>query len=259
MKRLLFITILLISSSLPVAAADLTIFAASSLREAFIEIGRIYEQQSGQRVSFNFAGSQTLRTQIEFGAPADLYAAANPEIIKPLINKNLVGPVHYFAGNNLTLLLSKKQSPINKLSGLTADGMQIAIGSHYVPIGKYTRVLLAGMSSDPQFGEALINRIRENVRTEESSVKAIVTKVLLDEVDAGIVYRTDLTTDVRSKTSHLELPGRHNPFVRYPAAVVRNSRQQNAAQVFLELLLAPSGQEVLQRYGFLPVTAGGIK
>ncbi|NIQ94267.1 MAG: molybdate ABC transporter substrate-binding protein, partial [Desulfuromonadales bacterium] len=95
------------------------IFAASSLRESFVEIGQLYEKQTGQTVRFNFAGSQTLRTQIEFGAPADLYAAANPEIIKPLVNKNLVGQVHFFAGNNLAVLLSKKKSPVKAVADLT--------------------------------------------------------------------------------------------------------------------------------------------
>lgn len=258
MKRLILTLSILLFTASPVFA-DLTVFAASSLREALIEIGEIYKERAGQKVNLNFAGSQTLRTQIEFGAPADLYAAANPEIIKPLVNKNLVGPVHYFAGNNLVLLLSKRQSPIKQLNDLTRREVQIAIGNNYVPIGKYTRQLLAGMKQDPAFGEELIDRIWQNVRTEESNVKAIVTKALLDEVDAGIVYRTDLIADVRAKTSHLELPEAHNPFVRYPAAVVRSSRHPEAAQIFLDLMLAPDGQRILQSHGFLPTEPGGYE
>ncbi len=258
MKHLLT-TILLLIIAKPVGAADLTIFAASSLRESFIEIGEQYRQQTGQNISFNFAGSQTLRTQIEFGAPADVYVAANPEIIKPLVNKNLVGQVHFFAGNNLVVLLSKKRSAIKELNDLTNEGVQIALGNNYVPIGKYTRQLLTGMKQDPAFGAKLIDGIWKNVRTEESSVKSIVTRLILDEVDAGIVYRTDLIADVRAKTSYIELPEQHNPFVRYPTAIVNESQQHGAAQAFIDLLLSPAGQNILHNYGFLPANAGGSR
>ncbi|NIQ94266.1 MAG: extracellular solute-binding protein, partial [Desulfuromonadales bacterium] len=71
------------------------------------------------------------------------------------------------------------------------------------------------------------------------------------------VYRTDLIANVRARTSHLELPEAHNPFVRYPTAIVNDSRQPDAARSFIDLLLSPAGQKVLRRYGFLPADAGG--
>ncbi len=165
--------------------------------------------------------------------------------------------MRFFAGNSLLVLLAKQQGPANRLADLEAPGLQLAIGNRHVPIGRYTRQLLTGLAGDPAYGDELVSGIRRNVRTEESSVKAIVTRVLLGEVDAGIVYRTDLTADLRAKTGHLELPAQHNPFVRYPTAIVRTSRQEQAAQAFIELLLSPTGQTVLQGHGFLPPTPGG--
>ncbi len=255
MKKLLLVILLLIASG-TAASAELTVFAASSLREPFIAIGELFEKRHGEEVVFNFAGSQTLKTQIEFGAPADLYAAANPMIIRPLVEKGLVGDVRYFAGNRLVLLLAGNRPPLRQLSELTADNLQIALGNSAVPIGQYTLRLLENLAGDPAFGAELVAGIRRNVRTEESSVKAIVAKVLLGEVDAGFVYASDLVDGVRAKTAHLELPAAHNPFVRYPAAVVSGSQHATAAQRFLDLLLAPAGQQILHRHGFLPAGSG---
>jgi len=256
LRQSVLVFMLVSLTALPVAADNLLVFAASSLRESFLEIGQLYEEQTGKKVSFNFGGSQALRTQIEFGAPADLYAAANPETITPLVNKGLVRDIHFFASNNLILLLSRPHSKIRQISDLARSDVQIAIGSKSVPIGKYSRQLLAAMRNDTDYGQKMIAAIWNNVRTEESSVKAIVSKLLLDEVDAGIVYRTDLIAEVRAKTTSLELPQQHNPSVRYPAAVVGDSQQPESAQAFLELLLAPAGQLILQQKGFQPVQFG---
>lgn len=256
LRQSALIFILISLTALPVAADNLLVFAASSLRDSFLEIGQLYEEQTGMKVSFNFGGSQALRTQIEFGAPADLYAAANLETITPLVNKGLVKDIHFFASNNLILLLSRPDSKIRQISDLAQRDVQIAIGSKSVPIGKYSRQLLTAMRNNTEYGQKMIDAIWRNVRTEESSVKAIVSKLLLDEVDAGIVYRTDLTTEVRAKTTHLELPAQHNPRVRYPAAVIGNCQQPESARAFLELLLAPAGQQILQQNGFLSAQAG---
>lgn len=256
LRQSTLIFMLICLSALPVAADNLLVFAASSLREAFLEIGQLYEEQTGKKVSFNFAGSQTLRTQIEFGAPADLYAAANPETITPLVNKGLVGDIHFFASNNLTLLLSRRHSKVQKIADLARSDVQIAIGSAAVPIGKYSRQLLAAMGNDTNYGQKMIDAIWNNVRTEESSVKAIVSKLLLDEVDAGIVYRTDLIAEVSAKTTNLELPPQYNPRVRYPLAIVKESQQPESAQTFLALVLAPAGQKILQQKGFQSAQTG---
>jgi len=256
-RRALLLLILLGVIAVPhLRADDLLVFAASSLREPFLEIGQAYKNTTGQKVIFNFSGSQTLCTQIEFGAPADLYAAANPESIKSLLDKNLVETVHYFAGNRLIVLVAQNSGKIDNLENLRKPGFQLAIGNSHVPIGKYTQALLANIAADPQFGPEFVTDIKRNILTEESSVKSVVAKITLGEVDAGIVYQTDLTADVRKKSTSLKLPLQHNPFVLYPAAVVSSSDQTEAGRAFLGFLLSAPSQQTLNQHGFLPA---GIK
>ena len=243
----------------PSQASELLVFAASSLREPFTEIGHAYQDKTGQKVIFNFSGSQVLRAQIEFGAPADLFAAANPEIIQSLIDKKLINPPHYFAGNRLVVLVGQNAKKIDSLKKLRQPGLLIAIGNNSAPIGQYTRALLANMADDPQFGPEFVADIKRNVRTEESSVKSIVAKVVLGEVDAGIAYQSDLTDNVRKKLTSLKLPQQHNPLVRYPAAIVSSTEQAEEGRTFLNFLLSPTSQRILSQHSFLPAAQKRIK
>lgn len=260
MKRpavLVLLSLLLLAPCRPGAAqGELVVYAASSLREAFREIGRGFREQTGQPVRFNFAGSQILCTQIDFGAPADVFAAADPRLITRLLEQGLVEPARDFAANRLVLLI-RPESGIRKLSDLARPGVhQLAIGNEAVPVGRYTRQLLEGLAQNMAFGPDLVAAIESRVATRENSVKAIVARVLLNEVDAGIVYRSDLTPAVRADASALELPTQHLPAIRYSIAVTTVSPQPQAANAFIDLLLSPAGQDILQRHGFLPITKG---
>jgi len=238
----------------PVAAEELMVFAAASLGEVFSELRLEFEALNpGLKVICNFAGSQMLAAQIQRGAQADLFAAANEEVMRPLQKRQEILPPVFFAGNELIMIVAPAAVDIiPEFSAAAEPGRLLAIGTPQVPIGAYTRQFLGSLEQDPAFDSSFVSRFRRNVVSEETNVKAIVAKVALGEVDAGIVYRTDLTPRLARQVLPLPLPASHLPAVRYPLAALRQSAHPEAGARFIDFLFSPAGREVLLRHGFTP-------
>jgi molybdate transport system substrate-binding protein len=232
---------------------ELQISAAASLTEAFNELGSAFvAEHPGTQMVFNFAGSQLLRSQIESGAPADIFASANQKTMAGLLKQNLVSSPVIFAGNRLVLIVNKAAaSTVPDFAAAAKPGRLLAVGTKEVPIGAYTRQLLDQLASDPAFGPDFVARFRRNIVTQETNVKAVVVKVALGEVDAGIVYQTDLTSAMAHELVTRPLPPGHNPKAFYPIAVVQNASHPTLAESFFHFVLSPAGQQILQRHGFL--------
>ena len=230
----------------------LNVFAAASLTDAFTEIGKNFEAANpGVTVSFNFAGSQALRTQIEEGAPADVFASANKTEMDNLITGTLVAQdaSKVFLNNKLVIILpSDNSAAMEKLEDLAKPGIKLIIAAEEVPVGKYARQVLDLMNGS--FGSDFKDKVLANVVSNEDNVKQVVAKVQLGEGDAGIVYTSDAVAAPDLKT--IEIPAELNVIAKYPVAPLTKSAHAELATAFVNYVLSPDGQAVLQKWGFAP-------
>ena len=252
MKKSLHLCLLLLLLPTLVQAAGLSVFAASSLTEVLREAAQLYQKQHpDDKIQLHFAGSQALATQIEQGAPADLFIAANTTVMERLRSKGLVAKPGILLGNRLILALRQELSPRpTSIRDLARPDLLLAIGNRQVPIGGYTRQLFGRLAQDSAYGPELVGRIEKNIVTEENMVKAIVAKLLLGEVDAGIIYQSDLSPANTYRLIAVTLPQQHNPRASYPMAKVTESRA--ATEPFMAFLTGSAAQQIFTRHGFLP-------
>ena len=250
--QLLFSALLLVLiCAVPASGAELSVFAASSLSEALSKIARSYEIKfPGDKVLLNFAGSQTLATQIEQGAPADLFISANRTVMERLQRKELVDTPLTLLSNHLVLAARADLQPrLTSIADLARPELLLAIGNRQVPVGFYTQQLFAGLTTDSAYGPALVGKIKGNIVSEEGRVKAIIAKLLLGEVDAGIVYQSDLTPANSHKLTAIALPQQHNPLAIYLLAKVRKTEAR--VDDFITFLYDTWAQDTFAQHGFL--------
>jgi molybdate transport system substrate-binding protein len=236
-------------------SGDLTVFAASSLTDAFTEIGDAFSTANPDAsVEFNFAGSPALRTQLAEGAAADVLATADQTNMDTALQDGLVvDPGTVFARNRLAVIVpADNPAGIESPFDLDEDGIRLVLAGEDVPVGNYARQSLDLMEADPQDGAGFSDAVLENLVSEEPNVKAVVTKVQLGEADAGIVYVTDVTPDVASDITLIEIPDAVNVIAQYPIAVTADAGAAGLAQAFIDFVLSDAGQSILQEYGFLP-------
>jgi molybdate transport system substrate-binding protein len=220
----------------------LTVSAASSLKGALDAYAKRF---SGADVKAQFAGSDELAAQIEQGVTPDVFAAANTRLPEQLFDDGLVEEPRVFAGNELVLAVPAEGAKVRSLDDLAGKGVKLAIGSKDVPVGSYTRDVLARLGGAQEKG------ILANVRSEEPDVKGVVGKLTQGAVDAGFVYRTDVKA-AGSELRAIALPSRLQPKVAYGAAVVKGSEHAALARRYIEGLVSGQGQEALRAAGFLP-------
>lgn len=242
----------------------LVIIAASSLRDVFKALDREFRLQNPEaKTAFNFAGTQQLRRQLEEGARADLFAAADPLQIEALATAGLLRGAVDFAQNELIVALSAApgEPEVASLEELLKVH-RLVIGVPEVPVGRYTLQLLANF--EEEFGEAYRRDLEERILSREFNVRQVLMKVLLAEAQAGFVYRSDLLgvgglgsggLGAGEQVKALEIPAHLNVRARYQAAVTAQSSEPDLAERWLQVLASPKGQEVLREAGFLPVGA----
>jgi molybdate transport system substrate-binding protein len=241
------------SSTIGAPLGPITVFAASSLTDAFREIGvGMRAAMPGASVAFNFGGSPTLRTQLAQGARADVFASADEAtMLGAQEDGTIIGPPRIFALNLLTVIMpAGNPARITQVQDLARPGLKLVLAAPDVPVGLYARQAFAAMGRDAPFGSGFAAAVARNVVSNETDVKAVVAKVQLGEADAGVVYRTDVTAAVRAKVTELAIPDADNVVARYPIALVKGGPNPAGGQAFLSYVLSPRGQEVLARYGF---------
>jgi len=243
------------ASPAPIVATEpqtLTVFAAASLTAAFTELGKNFEAANpGVTVTFNFAGSQALLTQIEAGAPADIFASANKTEMDALVSSGHVqqGTPQIFLNNKLIVILPvDNTAELTKLEDLANSGIKLVFAAEEVPVGKYTRQALEQMND--QFGSDFKDKVLANVVSNEDNVKQVVAKVQLGEADAGVVYTSDAVAAPDLKT--IEIPNELNVIAEYPIAALTDSVNSELATAFINYVLSQAGQAVLQKWGFAP-------
>ena len=231
----------------------LTVFAAASLTDAFTEIGAAFDAaHPNVTTTFNFAGSQALRTQIEEGAPADVFASASSKEMETLVTGTFVGAdvSQVFLSNKLVVILPvDNPAVLEKLEDLANPGIKIVLAAEEVPVGKYARQALDLM--DASFGTGYKDKVLTNVVSNEDNVKQVAAKVQLGEADAGIVYMSDVVAAPELKS--IEIPAELNVIAKYPIALLIKSENADLAAKFIEYVLSTEGQAVLTKWGFAPI------
>jgi molybdate transport system substrate-binding protein len=219
---------------------DVTVFAAASLTESFTQIGKDFEAANpGVKVIFSFAGSSALATQINQGAPADVFAAAAPTNMKTVTDAgNGAGTSMTFVKNQLVIAVPKgNPNGVTGLADLTKPDAKVAICAEQVPCGAAAKKALDAAA------------VKLTPVTLEQDVKAALSKVKLGEVDAALVYRTDAkaaATDVDG----IEFPESAGAINDYPIIVLKNAANKPAAQAFVNYVLSDTGKNVLTSAGF---------
>ena len=243
------------------AGGDLTVFAATSLTDAFKEIGQQFgAANGGATVTFNFAGSDQLATQITQGAPADVFASANIAQMNNVIKAGEVvsGTQHTFVRNRLVVVYPKDNpGKLTALKDLANPGLKIVFANKSVPVGGYALAFLDKASKLPEYTTEYSPTVLKNVVSYEENVRAVLSKITLGEADAGIVYTTDAATVTDGSIAQLAIPDNLNTIATYPIAATKSAKNANLAQKFVDYVLGPEGQQVLTKYGFITVDANG--
>lgn len=225
---------------------ELIVSAASSLTAAFTDIGAAFQDANpGVTVTFNFGPSDGLAGQINEGAPVDVFASASPTWMDSVETDGPgVSGRTDFARNKLAIIVPvDNPAGIEGLDDLTEDGVLLVLAAEGVPAGDYAREIFANAG--------IADAALANVVSNEEDVRAVVTKVLSGEADAGIGYVTDVTPDVADEIMLIAIPDDVNVIATYPIAVVAESEEADLAQSFVDYVLG-DGQQVLADYGFLP-------
>jgi molybdate transport system substrate-binding protein len=224
---------------------DLTVYAAASLSDALKELGHRFETQHGVHVQFNLAGSNQLARQIKEGAPADVFFSADELKMDDLAKSELIenDTRRSLLSNTLVLIVNAKNpallNQINDLGGNAIKKIALA-QTDTVPAGVYSKKYLVSIGLWPAVQPKVI---------ETENVRAALAAVATDNVDAGIVYKTDalISKDVRVA---VEVSAQDGPKISYPVAVVKQAAHEAVAREFVKYLTSSDALSVFRRFGF---------
>lgn len=220
--------------------SGVTVFAAASLKSTFTELGAQFEEDNpGTKVSFNFAGSSDLVSQLSQGAPADVFASADTANMAKAVEAGLVSgePVD-FAANTL-VIVTPPGNPrgIASFADLARSDSQVVVCAPQVPCGSATEKVerATGVTLTPV--------------SEESAVTDVLGKITSGQADAGLVYVTD-ASGAGDKVTVVPFPESSSAINTYPIAVLRGAADSTAAAKFVGLVTTSRGREVLSAAGF---------
>ena len=226
-------------SGSPSLSGNITVFAAASLTESFTELGKQFESANpGTKVTFSFAASSALAEQINSGAPADVFASASPKNMDQVVDAGGASDPKVFA-QNVMEIATPPSNPGNvaSVNDLAKSSVKTALCQPQVPCGSVAQQVFTNA------------KITVKPVTLEPDVKSVLTKVQLGEVDAGLVYVTDVKA-AGAKVKGVEIADDVNASTDYPIAALTESGNAAVASAFVELVLSPAGQGVLTAAGF---------
>ncbi|MFF3612575.1 molybdate ABC transporter substrate-binding protein [Streptomyces sp. NPDC002580] len=233
------------SASSSKLSGTVTVFAAASLKESFTTLGKDFEKaHPGTKVTFNFAGSDALAASITSGAPADVFASASPKTMAIVTDaKDNAAEPATFVRNQLEIAtLPGNPDKVDSLKDLTDPDLKVVLCDKTVPCGAAAQKSLD--ASD----------LKLTPVSYEEDVKSALTKVVLKEADAAVVYKTDVKA-AGDKVEGVEFPESADAINDYPIALLKDSHNADAAKAFIELVRSPEGRQVLTGAGFLQPTS----
>jgi len=256
----LLFTLLVMSLNLAISRAQdsqsLTIFAAASLTNAFQDIAQSFKaDHPNTEIVFNFASSSDLAAQLAEGAPADVFASANnTQMTAARDADRIAGTPRTFAENRLVLIVpADNPANITTLRDLANGGIKIVIAAQAVPVRTYTDTMLERLAADAAYGETYRAAVIANVVSEEQNVRQVAAKVAFGEADAGIVYVSDVTSDLREQVTAIAIPDDLNTIATYPIAITNDAANPELAQEFIDFVLSDAGQDILVTQNFISV------
>jgi len=225
----------------PALEGKVLVSAAASLRDAFAEIERAFEAANpGADVVLNLGSSSTLRAQIQEGAPVDVFASADvSNMAQVAAAGGVAGEPRVFARNRLVIAVPKgNPAGARGLQDFARKELLLGLCAAEVPCGAFARQALARAGVVPA------------IDTNEPDVRALLTRVDLGELDAGITYVTDVVSS-RGRVEGIEIPEEHNVVAEYPIAVLASAPNPEAAAAFVAFVLSDEGQAILRKHGFV--------
>ncbi len=238
---------------------ELVVFAAASLIDAFTDMEAAFSAAHPHtQVIYSFAGSQQLAQQLAQGAQADLFAAANARQMANAVAAGRVAEdsATIFARNQLVVIVPvDNPAGIEGLEDLARPGIKLVLAAQEVPVGAYALDFLAKASVEAALGVDYEGAVLANVVSYEQNVRAVLSKVMLGEADAGIVYSSDVGRDAAEAVQRIDIPPALNTIAAYPIAPVVDSEQPASAAAFIDFVLSEAGQSILAQHGFLPLDA----
>ena len=228
--------------------SEIVILAASSLTNAIEDLAAQFEEgHPGTRITLSLGSSSQLSAQILGGVPGDLFASANETQMEVVKNAGgLYGKVIIFATNSLVICVPQENPyQIGSIRDLTKPNLRLVTAVLNTPIRDYSDQIVEN-SLSPQ------SRIDfyKNIVSEEANVRQLITKIALGEADAGLVYQSDLTPDLKNLVVGIPIPQEANVVAQYPISVLKQSQNPDLAQEFIEFTLGEEGQMILQKWGF---------
>lgn len=234
----------------------LTVFAASSLSDAFGELAREFEHENpGVRVRLSFAASSTLAVQISQGAPADVFASADEAQMRSVSEAGLAAAEPETFATNSEIVIVPRENPagVRSLGDLSEPDLRLVLAQEEVPAAEYAEEILAAAADDPEYGEGFERAVLGNVVSREADVRAAVNRVVTGDADATFGYASDVTLGIRDGVRVVEIPRELNVEAAYLMSTLE-SGDPELARRWLELVLSEEGQAVLEEWGFEPAS-----
>lgn len=245
-KLLVVVVMLMMTGCGNANSTIIYVSAASSLQESLQEAVVLFnEKHPDVEVRLNFAGSNVLRRQIEEGFGVDVFLSAHFIPFDELDQIGLVAEGQRFVQNSVVLVASDES--IRSISDLTNEGVSIILANENVPIGIYSREIIAMVdNSNTGFAEAVL----ANVVSQGENVRQVLMQVVLQEGDVAFVYRTDITPDVEDEVIIIELPEAYQVTTNIYVALINQENIGDSASLFYEFILSDSSREVFFNHGF---------
>ena len=229
---------------------EITVFAAASLKGALTDIvNKFMEENKNIKVITNFAGSQTLKTQIQEGADVDIFISANDKQFDPIKDAGLITEKKVLLTNKLAIAVpAENKAGIKELGDLSKEGTLLVIGNKDVPFGQYTRDIIGKYQDDGN--EGYVDAFMKNVVSEVDAVDKIKPFLVLGEADGSIVYKSDISKADRKDITLIEIPDKYNVIASYPYGILKANADKDAVKLFEAFLTGDKGTAVLKEYGF---------
>jgi molybdate transport system substrate-binding protein len=231
----------------------LTIFAASSLIDAFGELGKTFEKQNeGVEVKQSFESSSTLLIQIQQGAPADVFASAAQEEMDTAMKDGLVArkPEVFVKNREIIMVPNDNPANIQSFQDVANPGVRLVLAQRDVPAADYALQILD--KANARYGDNFEKQVLSNAVSRESDVRASVNRVVVGDADATFGYASDYTIDIRDRVMVVPIPPDLNIIATYPIAALKGAKDPELAKKWIELVTSKEGQHVLQKWNFEP-------
>jgi molybdate transport system substrate-binding protein len=230
-----------------------TVLAASSLTDAFGELGKIFEERNeGVEVKQSFGASSDLLAQIQQGAPADVFASAAEEEMDTAVKDGLVAGKPQIFVKNREVIMVPKDNPANieSLQDLTKPDIKLVLAQKDVPAADYAVEILG--KANAEYGEDFEKDVLSNVVSREADVRASVNRVVVGDADATFGYASDYTPDIKDRVKVVPIPPNLNIIATYPIASLKDAKDLDLAKKWVDLVTSKEGQRVLEKWNFEP-------